>query len=120
MICGREACENEFTEYLDTFDKANIKEIKGLDELFLADIIIENSEKNAFLNLIIVRSMIDIMSEKTKKLIKYMTYFYVFGFYFPFLYNIFVINSSSFKSNDELEFLHIYFMRLLYFIMMIT
>ena len=40
LICGREASETEFTEYLDNFDKNNIKDIKGLDELFIADIII--------------------------------------------------------------------------------
>jgi hypothetical protein len=120
LICGREASEDEFTEYLDSFDKNNIKEIKGLDELFIADIIIKNSDDNQFLNFIIIRSMIDVMSEKTKKIIKYMTYFYVLGFYFPFLYNIFIINSSSFKTDDEKETVHIYFMKFLYLIMMFT
>ena len=27
LICGREASETEFTEYLDNFDKNNIKEV---------------------------------------------------------------------------------------------
>ena len=44
----------------------------------------------------------------------------MFGFYFPFLYNIFVINSNDFRADDENETVHVNFIRFLYMIMMFT